>query len=264
MTEDDLAEKLKQDSPEFRAWVETLPDKHWAKYDLSACRLGWEAGRAALQQESLKAVVKPLEWVYVGRVVDKPSDPNSLVRQYRGCHSHFGRYGGSYSVQEIEPGGRWGFWNTWTSDREPEGVFPTLHEAKAAAQADYEARILSALAHPLHQPAPEAGKPDRRHDIARIVIDAVRHTRQRPPGLRGPYVFDDAELDEIIASYDAAPAPEPQAPVPDGVSDAVVQVALAAAQAWWRAQPDGTPVDEAHQLGAMRAALAAANQGSGK
>lgn len=45
-SENDLGEKLKQENVEFRAWVETLPDAHWAKYDLSACRLGWEAARA--------------------------------------------------------------------------------------------------------------------------------------------------------------------------------------------------------------------------
>jgi hypothetical protein len=39
---------LKTESPEFRAWVESLPPAYWARYDLSACRIGWEAGRAAL------------------------------------------------------------------------------------------------------------------------------------------------------------------------------------------------------------------------
>lgn len=29
--------------PYFRAYVEQMPDTHWAKYDLSAVRLGWEA-----------------------------------------------------------------------------------------------------------------------------------------------------------------------------------------------------------------------------
>lgn len=29
--------------PEFDAWVATMPDKYWAKYDLAACRLGWHA-----------------------------------------------------------------------------------------------------------------------------------------------------------------------------------------------------------------------------
>lgn len=31
---------------EFRAFVDSLPQKHWAKYDLSAVRLGWEARKA--------------------------------------------------------------------------------------------------------------------------------------------------------------------------------------------------------------------------
>lgn len=28
---------------DFRSFVEQMPDTHWAKYDLSAVRLGWEA-----------------------------------------------------------------------------------------------------------------------------------------------------------------------------------------------------------------------------
>lgn len=39
---------ISEEDKKFRAWVESLPDTHWAKYDLSACRLGWDAGRAAL------------------------------------------------------------------------------------------------------------------------------------------------------------------------------------------------------------------------
>jgi hypothetical protein len=31
---------------EFRSVIEQLPQKHWAKYDLSAVRLGWEFARA--------------------------------------------------------------------------------------------------------------------------------------------------------------------------------------------------------------------------
>lgn len=31
---------------EFRSWVGTLPSSHWAKYDLSAVRLGWDAARS--------------------------------------------------------------------------------------------------------------------------------------------------------------------------------------------------------------------------
>lgn len=40
---ENIDEVLKTNNPEFRAWVDSLPAKHWAKYDLSACRLGWEA-----------------------------------------------------------------------------------------------------------------------------------------------------------------------------------------------------------------------------
>lgn len=37
---------LKTPSAEFDAWVKSLPYTYWARYDLSACRVGWEAGRA--------------------------------------------------------------------------------------------------------------------------------------------------------------------------------------------------------------------------
>lgn len=32
-------------SAEFRAWVDSLPPTYWTRYDLSAARIGWEAGR---------------------------------------------------------------------------------------------------------------------------------------------------------------------------------------------------------------------------
>lgn len=31
--------------PAFDAWRDSLPKTHWARFDLSACRLGWDAGR---------------------------------------------------------------------------------------------------------------------------------------------------------------------------------------------------------------------------
>jgi hypothetical protein len=33
-------------NPAFEEWKATMPATHWAKYDLSACRLGWEAAMA--------------------------------------------------------------------------------------------------------------------------------------------------------------------------------------------------------------------------
>lgn len=48
-------------NPEFTAWAATLDPKHWSKYDLSACRLGWEAGVASVSgpagQEKLAQTV---------------------------------------------------------------------------------------------------------------------------------------------------------------------------------------------------------------
>jgi len=35
------------DDAEFNAWVGQQPDKHWAKLDLSALRIGYELGKAA-------------------------------------------------------------------------------------------------------------------------------------------------------------------------------------------------------------------------
>jgi Lar family restriction alleviation protein len=55
--------------------------------------------------------------------------------------------------------------------------------------------------------AGEGVRNDKRAAIANIVIDAVKHVRQRPAGLRGPYVFNDEELDRLIAL--AAPPPQP-------------------------------------------------------
>jgi hypothetical protein len=34
---------LGETNEDFRAWVESLPPTYWARYDLSAARIGWEA-----------------------------------------------------------------------------------------------------------------------------------------------------------------------------------------------------------------------------
>lgn len=41
----DLQKELWQEDPEFSAWVREQPDKHWAKLDISALRLGYELGK---------------------------------------------------------------------------------------------------------------------------------------------------------------------------------------------------------------------------
>lgn len=34
-------------NPEFDVWVASLPPTYWARYDLSAVRIGWEAAKTA-------------------------------------------------------------------------------------------------------------------------------------------------------------------------------------------------------------------------
>lgn len=93
--------------------------------------------------EAGKAVVKPLIWDAIRDVVNEPW-AKSTVRQSIGRHN-LGPYAGSYSVQEITRDGDWGWWTTWEASREPQGIFKTEAEAKAAAQADFERRINSCL-----------------------------------------------------------------------------------------------------------------------
>lgn len=40
---DNLDQLITKPDPAFKAFVASMPDKHWSKYDISAVRLGWEA-----------------------------------------------------------------------------------------------------------------------------------------------------------------------------------------------------------------------------
>lgn len=115
------------------------------------CAAELEYARSALASRSVpeagKAVeVKPLEWDPIREVVNEPW-AKSTVRQSIGRHN-LGPYAGSYSVQEITRDGDWGWWTTWEASREPQGILKTEVDAKAAAQADFERRIRSALVQP--------------------------------------------------------------------------------------------------------------------
>lgn len=48
--------------PTFTAFIATLPEAHWSKYDLSAARIGWHHGRLALTRELAGA--EPVAWRY--------------------------------------------------------------------------------------------------------------------------------------------------------------------------------------------------------
>ena len=42
---DELTPLLGQEDAAFSAWRDSVPDKHWAKLDLSALRIGYELGK---------------------------------------------------------------------------------------------------------------------------------------------------------------------------------------------------------------------------
>jgi hypothetical protein len=43
---EELITRMMTTDPEFAAWAHSLPGKHWAKADISAARIGWEARKA--------------------------------------------------------------------------------------------------------------------------------------------------------------------------------------------------------------------------
>lgn len=45
LSDQELNDMLTADCPEFTAWAHTMPPKYWARYDISACKLGWAACR---------------------------------------------------------------------------------------------------------------------------------------------------------------------------------------------------------------------------
>jgi len=46
LSKEELGELLAEPFPPFDAWVRRMPDLYWARYDLSACKLGWMAAIA--------------------------------------------------------------------------------------------------------------------------------------------------------------------------------------------------------------------------
>jgi hypothetical protein len=43
-----------KNDPLWAKFVETLPQKHWARYDIGATRLGWEAHKLLAAHEEIK------------------------------------------------------------------------------------------------------------------------------------------------------------------------------------------------------------------
>lgn len=59
LTKEHMSAALAAPDPEFDAWVASMPDPYWSRYDLSACKLGWMAGRQALTAEYRGALFGP-------------------------------------------------------------------------------------------------------------------------------------------------------------------------------------------------------------
>ena len=95
--------------------------------------------------------IKRLDWLAPSRVPAEAWGEANLKQ--RVGHHHLGQFAGSYSIQELEPGGMWGWWCSWTCTRFPAGVEHTEQAAMAAAQADFEARICSMIELPVRSVA---------------------------------------------------------------------------------------------------------------
>ena len=55
MTPEEIMEMIGTENPEFIAWTKTMPARSWARYDLAACRLGWECGQKAVAEKAFVA-----------------------------------------------------------------------------------------------------------------------------------------------------------------------------------------------------------------
>lgn len=47
----------------FVEWRDSLPNSHWARYDLSACKLGWDAARQYWLDEAIKVANRKLRGI---------------------------------------------------------------------------------------------------------------------------------------------------------------------------------------------------------
>lgn len=74
---------LATESPEFRAWVNSLPAEYWARYDLSAARIGWESrGRQLDEPAFAHRLAVMLECALLNRRTAW-DDGHALLDEYR-------------------------------------------------------------------------------------------------------------------------------------------------------------------------------------
>jgi hypothetical protein len=181
---------LKQESTEFRAWVETLPDAHWAKHDLSACRLGWEAGRAALPH--LSTAIHDVALEEAARAAD---------------------------AAELK----------WAVGSKNLADDPAMVGANTLAAASIGARDVAKDIRALKgKSIPAPAESNEAQSIAEVVRDAVIETAARPARRRGPYVFDEATLQAQArgAEGNEAEAEQPEAFIIERLIDGNRKVVL--------------------------------------
>lgn len=189
MNDEHFTSPLAHENPEFTAWVKTVEPQMWAKFDLSAARIGWEAARRAQPVR-----VKALEW--------NEYEHEGVADRW---DAEVGGFGVFYCV-EIQHDGY-----CVVFDHEAVGAvgtFDTLEAAKAAAQADYERRILSGLVSQEPQPGETQGdlrSTDEMQLPAPVVItDAEAEIRKA--GVQflhaADVLFDWVNGNDAISDYD--------------------------------------------------------------
>lgn len=161
LAKEQLATMLAEPDQAFDAWRNRMPDAYWARYDLSAAKLGWMAGRAAIAaEEGLEPVaVKPKRLEWVSMMGGEKWQAFSVVGLYVVYRGQWWR-------------GEPDIWVDGTEHRDNES-------AKAAVQDDFDERIRSALA---ATPASRAAvlEPSGVSDeIVKLVRDAFREGMDR-------------------------------------------------------------------------------------
>lgn len=198
----ELGEKLKVPNAEFDAWVASMPAKHWSKYDLSACRLGWEAGRRVSSAPSFADGIEAAAKV----AIELGTAP------LEGANIRIGI--GNAIAAAIR---------ALAHDPQASGGGSTVHRGEKSVDAKMailrESITSSEPAHDGHADPPRSGAAEGNEaeapapSLKDVILDAARHVRAQPAGLRGPYVIGDERLDGIIERLgpksDASGAPKP-------------------------------------------------------
>lgn len=69
----------------FDAWVATLPAKHWARYDLSAARLGWDAQKTHVLRDFQATVAFGDDFVFTDIAAARVMPNGEIVRTVNGA-----------------------------------------------------------------------------------------------------------------------------------------------------------------------------------